>query len=214
MGHARGLSLGARKRAAMSSERLKHRGNAMSRLPELDPEKFSPEQKKVHDAILNGPRGKVVGPLKVWLNNPGPCRARAGARRLCALQFEPAAAALGARDLRHRRVLEGELRVVSRTRRSPSRPASIRPRSRRSAPARTPKLTKSRRAGDLRFRDRAGRPSAASPTRRSSAPRRNSGETSVIDLVGIIGYYSLVSVTLNAFEMPLPEGEKPPFDVR
>ena len=39
------------------------------------------------------------------------------------------------------------------------------------------------------------------------------GLTSVIDLVGIIGYYSLVSVTLNAFEIPLPEGEKPPFDV-
>src|SRR5205085_8776377 len=43
----------------------------MSRLPELDPAKFSPEQKKVHEAILKGPRGKVVGPLKVWLNNPG-----------------------------------------------------------------------------------------------------------------------------------------------
>ena len=43
----------------------------MSRLPELDPKKFSPEQKKVHEAILKGPRGKVVGPLKVWLNNPG-----------------------------------------------------------------------------------------------------------------------------------------------
>ena len=43
----------------------------MARLPELDPEKFSPEQKKVHEAILKGPRGKVVGPLKVWLKNPG-----------------------------------------------------------------------------------------------------------------------------------------------
>src|SRR3954453_23971908 len=43
----------------------------MSRLPQLDPEKFSSEQKKMHEAILKGPRGKVVGPLKVWLNNPG-----------------------------------------------------------------------------------------------------------------------------------------------
>src|ERR1043165_524419 len=43
----------------------------MARLPELDPEKFSPEQKKVHEAILKGPRGRVVGPLKVWLKNPG-----------------------------------------------------------------------------------------------------------------------------------------------
>ena len=43
----------------------------MSRLPDLDPEKFSPEQKKVHEAVLAGPRGKVVGPIKVWLKNPG-----------------------------------------------------------------------------------------------------------------------------------------------
>jgi 4-carboxymuconolactone decarboxylase len=35
----------------------------------------------------------------------------------------------------------------------------------------------------------------------------------VIDLVGIVGYYSLVSVTLNAFELPLPDGEQVPFDV-
>ena len=35
----------------------------------------------------------------------------------------------------------------------------------------------------------------------------------MIDLVGIIGYYSLVSVTLNAFELPLPEGEKLPFGI-
>src|SRR5947209_2234976 len=41
-----------------------------------------------------------------------PCRTCAGARRLRALQFEPAAAALRTGDLHHRRVLEGELRVV------------------------------------------------------------------------------------------------------
>jgi 4-carboxymuconolactone decarboxylase len=29
----------------------------------------------------------------------------------------------------------------------------------------------------------------------------------VVDLVGLLGYYTLVSMTLNAFEVPLPEGE-------
>src|SRR5215210_6452154 len=57
------------RRRAMTKRNTK--GKAMPRLPELDPAKFSAEQKKVHDAILAGPRGKVVGPLKVWLNNPG-----------------------------------------------------------------------------------------------------------------------------------------------
>ncbi|MBV9738896.1 MAG: carboxymuconolactone decarboxylase family protein, partial [Hyphomicrobiales bacterium] len=30
----------------------------------------------------------------------------------------------------------------------------------------------------------------------------------VVELVGILGYYTLISMTLNAFEIGLPEGEK------
>jgi len=32
----------------------------------------------------------------------------------------------------------------------------------------------------------------------------------VVDLVGIVGYYCLVSITLNVFDMPLPKGEASP----
>ena len=35
-------------------------------------------------------------------------------------------------------------------------------------------------------------------------------EEGIVDTVGIIGYYCLVSITLNVFEMPLPKGEVPP----
>ena len=31
-----------------------------------------------------------------------------------------------------------------------------------------------------------------------------------VDLVGVCGYYMLVSMTLNVFEMPLPPGEPEP----
>ena len=34
------------------------------------------------------------------------------------------------------------------------------------------------------------------------------GERGVVELVGILGYYGLVSMTLNAFEIGLPENEK------
>ena len=37
------------------------------------------------------------------------------------------------------------------------------------------------------------------------------GEQGVVDLVGVIGYYHLVSLTLNAFNVPLPEGVESPF---
>jgi 4-carboxymuconolactone decarboxylase len=38
---------------------------------------------------------------------------------------------------------------------------------------------------------------------------REIGTTGVVELVGIIGYYSLVAMTLNAFEIDLPEGVTP-----
>lgn len=33
------------------------------------------------------------------------------------------------------------------------------------------------------------------------------GETGVVELVGLLGYYALVSMTLNTFQVELPEGE-------
>ena len=36
------------------------------------------------------------------------------------------------------------------------------------------------------------------------------GDRGVVDLVGIVGYYCLVSVTLNVFDMPLPDAEQNP----
>ena len=36
------------------------------------------------------------------------------------------------------------------------------------------------------------------------------GHRGIVDLVGIVGYYCLVSATLNVFDMPLPDGEERP----
>ena len=42
----------------------------MQRLKDWTVEDLNEEQKKVHDEIVTGPRGRVVGPLRIWLNNP------------------------------------------------------------------------------------------------------------------------------------------------
>jgi 4-carboxymuconolactone decarboxylase len=36
------------------------------------------------------------------------------------------------------------------------------------------------------------------------------GERGLVDLIGIVGYYGLVSMTLNIFEVALPAGEAAP----
>ena len=39
----------------------------MTRIKDWKVEDLTSEQKEIHDAIINGPRGHVVGPLRVWL---------------------------------------------------------------------------------------------------------------------------------------------------
>ena len=36
------------------------------------------------------------------------------------------------------------------------------------------------------------------------------GERGVVELAGVIGYYTMVSMTLNAHEIPLPDGASAP----
>jgi 4-carboxymuconolactone decarboxylase len=43
------------------------------------------------------------------------------------------------------------------------------------------------------------------------AARERFGEQGTMELVTLLGYYTLVSMTLNAFEVPLPEGEAAAF---
>lgn len=38
------------------------------------------------------------------------------------------------------------------------------------------------------------------------------GHDGVVELVALIGYYTMVAMTLNAFRVPLPDGAAPPFD--
>ena len=40
------------------------------RLPDLDPNTFTEKQAEIYKAIENGPRGRVAGPLRIWMRNP------------------------------------------------------------------------------------------------------------------------------------------------
>jgi len=43
----------------------------VSRLPDLAYADMTPEQQRLHDDIVSGPRGRIQGPLAVWLHSPG-----------------------------------------------------------------------------------------------------------------------------------------------
>ena len=42
----------------------------MSRIKDWKLEDLNAEQLEIYNEIVNGPRGSVVGPIRVWLNNP------------------------------------------------------------------------------------------------------------------------------------------------
>ena len=44
-----------------------------------------------------------------------------------------------------------------------------------------------------------------------SSVKKILGDAGVVELVGILGYYAMVSMTLNTFKAPLPQGMKAPF---
>ncbi|MEZ5708775.1 MAG: carboxymuconolactone decarboxylase family protein [Blastomonas sp.] len=43
---------------------------ALPRIPFPEPETMTPDQRRVHDSIISGPRGRIVGPLRAALHNP------------------------------------------------------------------------------------------------------------------------------------------------
>jgi 4-carboxymuconolactone decarboxylase len=43
----------------------------VTRLPHLDEAQLTPAQRRAFDSIASGPRGTVVGPLRVWMQSPG-----------------------------------------------------------------------------------------------------------------------------------------------
>ena len=92
----------------------------------------------------------------------------------------------------------------------PRRPACRPPRSRRSAPAArrfsppTDEALVHRVCSEI-FRTQ--RLSDASFNEAIAA----FGERGLVEIISIIGYYTLIGNTLNVFQVPLPEGVTPPF---
>ena len=183
----------------------------MARLPELDPTKFSPEQKKVHEAILAGPRGKVVGPLKVWLNNPGLAEHAQALGAYCRFgsslppRLSELAICITGSFWKANYEWFAHAPLAMKAGIDAAAIEAIRTGAK-------PTFTK---ADEQAIYDFVSEMVATKRVSNATFERakKELGETGVIDLVGIVGYYSLVSVTLNAFELPLPDGEKVPFDV-
>lgn len=176
----------------------------MPRLPELRPEAMSAEQKRVHDTIVSGPRGQVRGPLAVWLRRPE-LAARAQAlgeycrygsslpKRLSELAILVTARYWGSEFewFAHRQhaldagVSEAVIEAV-RTWQTPPFAAFEEQVVHDIAIT----LYLERYLDDALY----------------ARGLEALGEEGLIDLIGVLGYYALISMTINVFEVMPPEG--------
>jgi 4-carboxymuconolactone decarboxylase len=179
----------------------------MSRLPELRYDAMTTEQQRVHDEIVAGPRGQVVGPLQVWLHSPGLAER---AQKLGAyVRFGSALPAPLAElailvTARHWQA-EFEWHAHARLARAAGIPEAVIEAIRRGA---APALTDAgSRAVHAVARELHETRSLSDATYATAAAAL--GRKALVDLVGLLGYYTLVSMTLNAFAVPTPDGSRP-----
>lgn len=184
----------------------------MSRLPPLDEQGLTPDQRAVAEAIREGPRGAgasvLAGPFGVWLRSPGladPAQALGAHCRFGAsLPRDVSEFAILLTAKRWR--AQYEFWAHARLAREAGLPDGVIEAVRTGAP-----FTPERADLDLVQR-LAGE--YFETNRVSDAVYREAlaafGERGLVDLVGTIGYYGLVSATLNVFEVALPPGEDEP----
>ena len=181
----------------------------MSRLPDLPLEKLSPAQRKVHDAIAAGPRGHVRGPIKAWLHS-APLAERAqelGAfcRYHTSLPKRLSELAILVTGAHWKAGFEWYVHA----------PAGI-------AAGLDPAAVEAIRAGQKPALAKADEAAVYAFARELLETRGVSdatydrafaelGEVGTVELVGILGYYALISMTIVAFQVPVPDGEREPF---
>lgn len=181
----------------------------MARLPDLAAETMSPAQRKVHDAIVSGPRGVVQGPLKVWLNSA---------------ELASRAQELGAFCRYHtslpKRLSELAIIITGAHWKAGFEwfvhaPEAIKAGVDANVVAaihagREPSFTKADEAALYAFtRELLEKRRVSDATYKRAVAEL--GELGAVELVGILGYYALISMTIVAFEVPVPDGEPEPF---
>jgi 4-carboxymuconolactone decarboxylase len=187
----------------------KRRNPAMSRYREISPAEMSPAQQRVHDQIIAGKRGRFGGPFELLIRAP----------EICGLASQLGEHLRWGTSLPDRL---SELAIITTARfwraqyewyahaplaeRAGVPSAAIEAIRTGGTPVFTAKdetlvhricseLFRTQRLSDDSFNESVA----------------TLGETGLVEVIGIIGYYTLIANTLSVFQVGLPAGEALPF---
>ena len=178
------------------------------RIPLPGREELDEAQRAVWDKVVSGPRGQVIGPLRAAIHN-----AELAARWSAlgeALRFNTSLPkrlselAICVTGRRWSSQVEWwvHARVAAEAGIDPAALAAIRDGT-------PPRFAAEDEALVYDFA-RALQEHGQVPDATYSAARRAFGVKGVVELTALVGYYTMVSMTLNAHGIPLPEGEAAP----
>ncbi|MGH7056897.1 MAG: carboxymuconolactone decarboxylase family protein [Acetobacteraceae bacterium] len=182
----------------------------MGRMAPLTREALDAEQRRVYDAVVAGPRREMNGPVPFWLKSPGLADA---AQRLGAwLRFESQLPP----SVRELAILVTARAMTAQVEWHLHRPiaeqAGLSPHVIGAIAARTPPdLASDDEALTYAIAERLTKTHALDDELYARGLLRF-GERGMVELVALVGYYTLVALTLNAFEATLPDGAGPPLD--
>ncbi|MCB2099242.1 MAG: carboxymuconolactone decarboxylase family protein [Rhodobacterales bacterium] len=174
------------------------------RLAPPDPATYDARQQEIHDAILAGPRGRVRGPLAVWLHRPELAARAQDLGRYCRYDtsLDPRLSELAI--LVMARLYGAEFEWFAHKPQglkaglSPAAVEAIRTGA-------EPDLPDPEESVVYRFSRRALEDRAVDDALYAEA-EAVLGTQRLVDLVGVLGYYTLISLTLNVFRIsPPPE---------
>lgn len=180
------------------------------RLAELGEEDFDEPQRAVVAELAAGPRRGVVGPYDAWLRRPELARRARLLGDYCRFDAELP------RDLAELVILVAGRHWDAPFEFSAHAPLAIQA----GLPAEVVEAVRVGRRPD--FSDPRAEAAYDLVTEFLASHRVSDstysravgtlGEGSVVDVVAIAGYYGMVCMTLNVFQLPLPEGVAHPFD--
>lgn len=178
----------------------------MTRIADLDLSQMTPAQRSVHDAIASGPRKGVRGPLAVWLHRPELAQHAQALGRYCRYEtsLPPRLSELAILVLARTWGSEYEWYVhkpiALAAGVSPGVVEAIRTRA-------TPVFDHAAEATIYQFLTDLHRDRVVSDAVYADAVAQLD-EGGVVDLVGLAGYYTLISMTINVFQVT-PPGDVP-----
>jgi 4-carboxymuconolactone decarboxylase len=182
----------------------------LPRIPLPSPETMTPEQRRVYDAVVSGPRGSLRGPLRAALHRPE-----------LADKWQQLGELLRYRTSLPARLSELAILVTARHCRCAlewhiHEDMAVKANLERAIieDIRAGRRPVSADADALAIYDYAEELTRQTHVRSEVYQRvlERWQPVGVVELTALIGYYTMVAMTLNAHEIPLPDGAPTPFE--